>query len=111
MAAPGVSVPSWREVMGSGRGRLSAGLALTEFVAGMQSLVVVAAMPRVLRDLGGVEFYGTVFSGYFLSGLVSIPPGQRDGDQAAEVAQHPRHGRDDDQRLHPGDELGECQPG
>ncbi|HZS14660.1 MAG TPA: MFS transporter [Candidatus Dormibacteraeota bacterium] len=81
MAAPGVSVPSWREVMGSGRGRLSAGLALTEFVAGMQSLVVVAAMPRVLRDLGGVEFYGTVFSGYFLSGLVSIPLAGRAADR------------------------------
>src|SRR5579884_745596 len=81
MAATGVSVPSWREVMGSGRGRLSAGLALTEFVAGMQSLVVVAAMPRVLHDLGGVEFYGTVFSGYFLSGLVSIPLAGRAADR------------------------------
>src|SRR5581483_6470560 len=49
--------------------------------AGMQSLVVVAAMPRVLRDLGGVEFYGTVFSGYFLSGLVSIPLAGRAADR------------------------------
>jgi len=81
MAAPGVTVPAWREVLGSGRGRLSAGLALTEFVAGMQSLVVVAAMPKVLTDLGGVAFYGTVFSGYMLSGLVSIPLAGRAADR------------------------------
>jgi MFS family permease len=81
MAAPRLSVPSWREVAGSGRGRLTVGLALTEFVAGMQSLVVVAAMPKVLRDLGGVAFYGTVFSGYMLSGLVSIPLAGRAADR------------------------------
>jgi MFS family permease len=67
--------------MGSGRGRLTAGLALTEFVAGMQSLVMAAAMPKVLKDLGGVEFYGTVFSGYMLSGLVSIPLAGRSADR------------------------------
>jgi MFS family permease len=67
--------------MGSGRGRLSVGLALTEFVAGMQSLVVVSAMPKVLTDLGGVEFYGTVFSGYMVSGLVSIPLAGRSADR------------------------------
>ncbi|HXA29791.1 MAG TPA: MFS transporter [Candidatus Angelobacter sp.] len=81
MAAPSVSVPSWREVMGSGRARLTAGLALTEFVAGMQALVVVSAMPKVLSDLGGVEFYGTVFSGYMVSGLVSIPLAGRAADR------------------------------
>jgi MFS family permease len=67
--------------MGSGRGRLTAGLALTEFVAGMQLLVVVAAMPQVLKDLGGVEFYGTIFSGYMLAGLVSIPLAGRTADR------------------------------
>lgn len=81
MAAPSVSVPSWRAVIGSGRGRLTAGLVLIEFVAGMQSMVVVAAMPRVLQDLGGVGFYGTVFSGYMLSGLVSIPLAGRAADR------------------------------
>jgi MFS family permease len=81
MAAPSVSVPSWRAVLGAGRGRLSTGLALTEFVAGMQSLVVLSAMPKVLRELGGVEFYGTVFSGYMLSGLVSIPLAGRAADR------------------------------
>jgi MFS family permease len=81
MAAPSVPVPSWRAVVGSGRGRLTAGLVLIEFLSGMQSLVVVAAMPRVLRDLGGVGFYGTVFSGYMLSGLVSIPLAGRAADR------------------------------
>jgi MFS family permease len=81
MAAPSASIPSWREVMGSGRGRLTSGLVLLEFVAGMQSLVVIAVMPRVLQDLGGVAFYGTVFSGYMLSGLVSIPLAGRAADR------------------------------
>jgi MFS family permease len=81
MAAPDTSVPSWRAVIGSGRGRLTIGLLLVEFVSGMQSLVVVAAMPRVLHDLGGVGFYGTVFSGYMLSGLVSIPLAGRAADR------------------------------
>jgi len=81
MAAPDTSVPSWRAVIGSGRGRLTVGLLLVEFVSGMQSLVVVAAMPRVLHDLGGVGFYGTVFSGYMLSGLVSIPLAGRAADR------------------------------
>jgi MFS family permease len=74
-------VPSWRAVVGSGRGRLTTGLVLVEFVAGMQSLVVVSAMPKVLADLGGVGFYGTVFSGYMLSGLVSIPLAGRAADR------------------------------
>ena len=81
MAAPSLPVPSWRAVVGSGRGRLTAGLVLVEFLSGMQSLVVVAAMPRVLHDLGGVGFYGTVFSGYMLSGLVSIPLAGRAADR------------------------------
>jgi MFS family permease len=67
--------------VGSGRGRLTAGLVLIEFVAGMQSLVVVSAMPKVLADLGGIGFYGTVFSGYMLSGLVSIPLAGRAADR------------------------------
>ena len=81
MAAPSVPVPSWRAVVGSGRGRLTVGLLLVEFIAGMQSLVVVAAMPSVLHDLGGVGFYGTVFSGYMLSGLISIPLAGRAADR------------------------------
>ena len=81
MAAPSVAVPSWRAVVGSGRGRLTAGLVLVELVSGMQSMVVTAAMPRVLHDLGGIAFYGSVFSGYMLSGLVSIPLAGRAADR------------------------------
>ena len=81
MAAPSLPGPSWRAVVGSGRGRLTAGLVLIEFVSGMQYMVVTAAMPRVLHDLGGVAFYGSVFSGYMLSGLVSIPLAGRAADR------------------------------
>ena len=81
MAAPTIAVPAWRTVLGEGRGRLSAGLVLVEFLAGMQMLVVLAAMPKVVEDLSGIAFYGTVFSGYMLSGLVSIPLSGRTADR------------------------------
>lgn len=80
VSAPAIAAPSWRAALGSGRGRLTAGLALAEFAAGMEALVVSAAMPRVLADLGGVAFYGTVFGGYMLAGLVSIPLAGRTAD-------------------------------
>jgi MFS family permease len=86
MAASTVPVPSWRAVLGSGRGRLTTALVLAEFAAGMEALVVVAAMPKVLADLGGVGFYGTVFSGYMLSGLVSIPLAGRAADREGPAA-------------------------
>jgi len=73
--------PDWRSIGADGRGRLTLGLVLVELLAGMQSLIVVAIMPRVLSDLGGLQFYGLVFSGYMLSGLVSIPLAGREADR------------------------------
>jgi MFS family permease len=77
--------PRWRDIASEGRGRLTLGLALVELLAGIQSLIVVAIMPRVLGDLGGLQFYGLVFSGYMLSGLVSIPLAGRDADRHGPV--------------------------
>lgn len=81
VTAPSVPLTSWRAALGAGRERLTVALCLVEFAAGMEALVVVAAMPKVLADLGGVEFYGTVFAGYMVSGLVSIPLAGRAADR------------------------------
>lgn len=75
------AAPRWRDLAAAGRTRLTLALVLVELVAGIQSLVVTTVMPRVLQDLGGVEFYGLVFSGYLLSGLVSIPLAGRAADR------------------------------
>jgi MFS family permease len=73
----------WREVLvGDGRARLSAGLVLMEFLAGIQFLVVTSVMPRVVGEIGGIEFYGAVFAGYMLAGLVSIPRSGHQADQS-----------------------------
>lgn len=71
----------WREVFGEGRARLTAGVVLVEFVAAVQALVVTTIMPAVRRDLGGLEFYGLVFSGYSLAGMAATPTAGRAADR------------------------------
>ena len=44
-------------------------------------LIVSATMPRVLSDLGGIAFYGWVFSGYSLAALAAIPRAGREADR------------------------------
>jgi len=82
-AAPGELTsgpPRWREVFADGRLPLTIGLIIVEFLAGIQSLVVTATMPRVLAELHGIEFYGWVFSGYSLAGLAAIPRAGHNAD-------------------------------
>ncbi len=77
-----VSAPlRWREVMAEGRGPLTLGIVLIELVTAVQSLVVTAIMPAVRHDLGGVQFYGLVFSGYTLAGLAAAPIAGRLADR------------------------------
>jgi MFS family permease len=71
----------WREVMADGRGSLTLGIVLIELVTAVQSLVVTAIMPAVRHDLGGVQFYGLVFSGYTLAGLAAAPIAGRLADR------------------------------
>lgn len=71
----------WRELMAQGRGRLTLGIVLIELVTAVQSLVVTAIMPAVRHDLGGVQFYGLVFSGYTLAGLAAAPITGRRADR------------------------------
>ena len=78
---PAPAAPRWREIFAGGRGRITLGLVVVEALAGVQSLVVTATMPRVLADLHGVAYYGWVFSGYSLAGLAAITRAGTDSDR------------------------------
>lgn len=71
----------WRELFQEGRGRLTAGVLLIEFLVAVEALVVVAIMPAVKRDLGGLQYYGLVFTGYSLAALVASPFAGRQADR------------------------------
>ena len=46
---------------------------LTLFVSALDTLVMSAAMPTILSDLGGLSLYSWVFSSYLLARAVSMP--------------------------------------
>jgi MFS family permease len=73
--------PGWRQLVGEGRGRLTIGILLVEFVAAVQSSVVASIMPAVAHDLGGIQFYGLVFSGYFVAGIAATPTAGQAADR------------------------------
>jgi MFS family permease len=51
---------------------LTLGLVLTITLVATEALAVSTAMPIVARDLGGLEFYGLVFSAFFIGQLFGI---------------------------------------
>lgn len=55
-----------------GRRRLLSGLVLTVTLVGFEGLAISTVMPAVVRDLGGLDLYGWVFSGFFLGNLLGI---------------------------------------
>ena len=57
------------------------GLCLVEMTAGLQTLLVATVLPRAVRDIGGIQLYGLVFSGYMLAGIVSIPASGAEADR------------------------------
>ncbi|TMD48633.1 MAG: MFS transporter [Chloroflexi bacterium] len=71
----------WRALFQEGRGKLTAGILLVEFLVAVESLVVIAIMPAARRDLGGTEFYGLVFAGFSLAALVLSPIAGRAADR------------------------------
>src|SRR2546421_11102886 len=71
----------WRELFQQGRGKLTTGILLVEFLVAVEALVVIAIMPAARRDLGGLEFYGLVFAGFSLAGLVLSPIAGRAADR------------------------------
>jgi MFS family permease len=71
----------WRDLFQHGRGRLTTGILLVEFLLAVETLVIVAIMPAIRRDLGGLEFYGLVFAGFSLAALVVSPIAGRAADR------------------------------
>lgn len=54
------------------RRALTLGLVLIVTILASEALAVSTIMPIVARDLGGIELYGWVFSGFFLGTLLGI---------------------------------------
>ncbi|MEA2668462.1 MAG: hypothetical protein QOJ33_1396 [Chloroflexota bacterium] len=71
----------WRALFQEGRGKLTTGILLVEFLVAVEALVVIAIMPAARRDLGGIEFYGLVFAAFSLSALVLSPIAGRAADR------------------------------
>lgn len=55
-----------------GQRALTVGLLLTISIAAFEALAVATILPVTVRDLGGLGWYGWVFSAFMLSSLVSI---------------------------------------
>src|SRR5207302_1627500 len=71
----------WRELFQEGRGRLTIGILLVEFLVAVEALVIIAIMPAIRLELGGLEFYGLVFAGFSLAALVLSPIAGRAADR------------------------------
>ena len=52
---------------------LTAALLVCTFLAALDVLVVVTAMPTIVASLGGLELYTWVFSSYLLASVASLP--------------------------------------
>jgi MFS family permease len=63
------------------RRALTAGLVLTITFVASEALAVVTVMPVVVRDLGGLRWYGWVFSGFMLGSVVGIVLAGREADR------------------------------
>ncbi|HVA33306.1 MAG TPA: MFS transporter [Candidatus Baltobacteraceae bacterium] len=62
-----------RELFVGRRGRIAAGLLVSEFVMATQGLVIAAIMPRVVADLGGLGQYALAFGSFFAAFLCVLP--------------------------------------
>jgi MFS family permease len=79
VAGPAVGAPGRRlapvvvDGLWSARRRaLTLGLVLNVTIVASEALAVSTIMPIVARDLGGLDLYGWVFSGFFLGSLLGI---------------------------------------
>lgn len=64
-----------------GQRALTVGLLLTISIAAFEALAVATILPVTVRDLGGLAWYGWVFSAFMLSSLVSITIAGRAADR------------------------------
>src|SRR5579862_1838227 len=62
-----------RELFVGRRGRIAAGLLVSEFVAATQGLVIAAIMPRVVADLRGLGEYSLAFGAFYAAYLIFLP--------------------------------------
>jgi MFS family permease len=68
-------------IWGPERRNLTIGLILTVSMAAFEALAVATVLPAAVKDIGGLEWYGWVFSGFMLANLVSITAAGRAADQ------------------------------
>src|SRR5215207_4131853 len=52
---------------------ITLGVLLGIFMASMEATVVATAMPTIVGQLGGLEAYSWVFSGYMLTSTTTVP--------------------------------------
>jgi MFS family permease len=77
----GVPATSGDGVWGHQHRSLTTGLVLTTTFVAVEALAVLTIMPRVARDLGGVDLYGWVFSAFMLAALVGAVAAGREADR------------------------------
>jgi len=61
---------------------LTSGLLLSTTLIAAEALAVITIMPRVARDLGGLDLYGWVFSAFMLGSLVGTVAAGRAADRS-----------------------------
>ncbi len=61
---------------------LTIGLVLSTTLIAAEALAVITIMPRVARDLGGLQLYGWVFSSFMLASVVGSVAAGRQADRA-----------------------------
>jgi MFS family permease len=71
--APPAAPASWAAILSGPRGRLLAGMVLTELVVAVQILVVVTVLPAVEHQLGGIRLYGLALSVAAIAGIGAAP--------------------------------------
>jgi predicted MFS family arabinose efflux permease len=62
-----------RELFAGRRGRIAAGLLVSESVAATQGLVIAAIMPRVVADLRGLSEYALAFGSFYAAFFAFLP--------------------------------------
>ena len=72
-SAPSAAPASWGAILSGRRGRLLAGMVLTELVVAVQILIVVTVLPAVERQLGGIRLYGLALSVAAIAGIGAAP--------------------------------------
>jgi MFS family permease len=79
--APGAVSSIAVAIWGPAHRNLTIGLLLTVSAAAFESLAVATVLPAAAQDIGGLDWYGWVFSGFMLANLVSITTAGRAADR------------------------------